>query len=96
MTYSGVFTPEARAQLVALFRYIEIDASPAIAKRFTDAIVEHCERFRELPARSVRLVDMKSFASAAVLERDLGIAYPEPCDEFMPPLPALGDAAKKL
>jgi plasmid stabilization system protein ParE len=54
MVYSVVFTPEARAQLIALYRYIEIDASPAIAQRFTDAIVNHCERFREFPARSVR------------------------------------------
>src|SRR5580692_10549715 len=47
------------AQLIALYRYIEIDASPAIAQRFTDAIVNHCERFRELPARSVRRDDIR-------------------------------------
>jgi plasmid stabilization system protein ParE len=52
MAYSVVFTPEARAQLIALYRYMAVDASPAIAQRFTDAIVNHCERFRELPARS--------------------------------------------
>ena len=32
---------------------------PAIAHRFTDAIVNHCERFRELPARSVRRDDIR-------------------------------------
>jgi len=31
--------------LIALYPYIEIDASPAIAQRFTDAIANHCERF---------------------------------------------------
>jgi plasmid stabilization system protein ParE len=36
MAYSVVFTQEARAQLIALYRYIEIDASPAIAQRFTE------------------------------------------------------------
>jgi hypothetical protein len=35
MAYSVVFTPEARAQLIALDRHIAIDASPAIAQRFT-------------------------------------------------------------
>ena len=59
MAYSVVFTPEARAQLIALYRYIEIDASPAIAQRFTDAIVNHCELFRELPARAVRRDDIR-------------------------------------
>jgi plasmid stabilization system protein ParE len=59
MAYSVVFTPEARAQLIALYRHIEIHASPAIAQRFTDAIVNHCERFRELPARAVRRDDIR-------------------------------------
>ena len=48
MAYSVVFTPEARAQLIALYRYIEIDASPAIAQRFTDAIVNHFIQAQEL------------------------------------------------
>jgi plasmid stabilization system protein ParE len=43
MVYSVVFTPEARAKPIALYRYIEIDASPPIAQRFTDAIVNRCE-----------------------------------------------------
>jgi plasmid stabilization system protein ParE len=43
MAYSVVFTPEARAQLIALYRYIEIDASPAIAQKITDAIVNHMQ-----------------------------------------------------
>jgi toxin ParE1/3/4 len=59
MVYSVVFTPEARAQLIALYRFIATDASPAIAQRFTDAIVDHCERFREFPARSVRRDDIR-------------------------------------
>jgi toxin ParE1/3/4 len=59
MAYSVVFTPEARAQLISLYRHIAIDASPAIAQRFTDAIANQCERFRELPARSVRRDDIR-------------------------------------
>ena len=58
MAYSVVFTPEAGAQLIALYRYIETDASPAIAQRFTDAIINRCERFRELPTRSSRIMSI--------------------------------------
>jgi plasmid stabilization system protein ParE len=50
MAYSVVYTPEAREQLRALYRYIaKKEAWPAIAQRLTDAIVHHCERFREFP-----------------------------------------------
>jgi toxin ParE1/3/4 len=59
MAHSVVFTPEARAQLVALYRYIETEASPAIAKRFTDAIVNHCEGFRTFPERAIRRDDIR-------------------------------------
>ena len=36
MAYSVVFTPQARAQLIALYRYNANDASPVIAQLFTD------------------------------------------------------------
>jgi toxin ParE1/3/4 len=75
MAYSVVFTPEARAQLIALYRYIEIDASPAIAQKFTDAIVNHCDRFRELPARSVRRDDIRPGASPHELSRPSGHCF---------------------
>jgi toxin ParE1/3/4 len=59
MVYSVVYTPEALEQLRALYRYIESAASPVIAQRFTDAIVDHCDRFRELPARAIRRDDIR-------------------------------------
>ena len=59
MAYSVVFTPEARAQLIALYRYIETKASPAIADRYTSAIINYCEGFRELPRRAVRRDDIR-------------------------------------
>lgn len=59
MPYSVVFTPEARAQLIALYRYIETKVSPAIAERYTSAIVNYCEGFRELPHRAVRRDDIR-------------------------------------
>jgi len=36
MTYSAVFSPQALAQLLGIYRYLEKAASPAIPQRFTD------------------------------------------------------------
>ena len=49
--YSIVYTPEAEAQLLALYHYIAIEASPVTAARFTDEIVERCEALRSFPER---------------------------------------------
>lgn len=49
--YSIVYTPEAEDQLLALYHYLSIEASPATAARFTDAIVERCEALRDFPER---------------------------------------------
>lgn len=43
MTSRVVFTPEAEAQLVALYRTVADAASPAVANRYTGAIVSYCE-----------------------------------------------------
>jgi toxin ParE1/3/4 len=59
MAYSIVYTPEALEQLRALYRYIAKEASPEIAQRFTDAIVHHCESFREFPERAIRRDDIR-------------------------------------
>lgn len=59
MTYTVVFTPEAEEQLAELYRYIEKEASPEIALRYTNAILAHCEGFGELPRRAVRRDDIR-------------------------------------
>lgn len=51
MTYHVVFSPEAEAQLVALYFHIAEAASPEIAAKYTDAIVKECESLRTLPVR---------------------------------------------
>jgi len=43
MPHTVSFAPEAEAQMLALFRYIAIEASPEIAERYLGAVVEHCE-----------------------------------------------------
>ncbi|WP_454715124.1 type II toxin-antitoxin system RelE/ParE family toxin [Caulobacter segnis] len=49
--YSIIYTPEAEAQLLALYHYLAFEASPVTAARFTDAIVERCEALRDFPER---------------------------------------------
>ena len=39
MSYRVVFTPQAEGQLVEMYRYLAISASPDIAARYTEAIV---------------------------------------------------------
>ncbi|MEJ3590694.1 MULTISPECIES: type II toxin-antitoxin system RelE/ParE family toxin [Pseudomonas] len=46
MAYTVEFAAQALEQLTALYRYIATAASPLIAKRYTDAIVTHCEELR--------------------------------------------------
>ena len=41
MRYRVIFSPEADAQLVGIYRYIAGQASPMIAERFTTAIVDY-------------------------------------------------------
>lgn len=57
--YSVIFAPEAEAQLLALYHYLALEASPAMAARFTDAIVEHCESLRDFPDRGAPRFDVR-------------------------------------
>jgi toxin ParE1/3/4 len=57
--YRIVFSPEADAQLVGIYRYIACEASPAIAERFTGAIVDHCEGFDTFPHRGTQRDDLR-------------------------------------
>ena len=51
MSHRIVFSPEADAQLIGIYRYIAREASPATAERFTAAIADYCERFETFPER---------------------------------------------
>ena len=57
--YTVVFTPEAQSQLVALYRYIAAAASPALAARYTDAVVAYCEGLRTFPHRGIMRDDIR-------------------------------------
>jgi len=59
MLYRVVFAPEAEEQLLALYRYIARAASPNIAARYTNAIVDYCARFDQLPLRGTKRDDIR-------------------------------------
>jgi plasmid stabilization system protein ParE len=59
MHYRVVFTPEALAQLEALYCYVAQAASPDIAARYTDAIVTYCEGLHTFPLRGTRRDDIR-------------------------------------
>ncbi len=46
-----VFAPEAEEQLTSIYRFIAAAASPAIAARYTNAIVTYCEGLRTFSHR---------------------------------------------
>ena len=58
MIYTVILLPEARAQLIELDAHIAVAASPEIAARYTDAIMDffafHCAFFRNVePAATI-------------------------------------------
>ena len=75
MTYTVLFTPEAEEQLAELYRFIEKEASPTVALRYTSAIVAHCEGFRELPRRAVRRDDIRPGLHITIYKGRAVIAY---------------------
>ncbi len=59
MNYRVVFSPEAEEHLAALYRHIATASSPAIAARYTEAIVSYCEGLRTIPHRGTMRDDVR-------------------------------------
>lgn len=78
MSYRVVFSPEAEAQLVALYGYIAAAASPDIAARYTEAIVSYCESLSTFPHRGNVRDDVRpglritNYKKRAVIAFDVG------------------------
>lgn len=70
-----VFSPEAEAQLVKLYGYIAVNASPAIAESYPGAIVERCERLGEMPLAGVARDDIRRGMRATFFRKRVVIAY---------------------
>ena len=59
MSYRVEFTPEALDQMAALYQYISVAASPAIAMRYTEAILSYCESLNRFPHRGTVRDDVR-------------------------------------
>lgn len=59
MSYRVVFSPESEMQLIDLYRYIEQEASSAIALRYTEGIVAFCESLSSFPMRGNQRDDVR-------------------------------------
>ena len=57
--YTVVFAPEAEDNLVTLYEYIAEHGSPAMAARYTEAIVAYCEGLSTLPHVGTRRDDIR-------------------------------------
>ena len=76
-----VFTPEARSQLLELYRRIALNASPAIAARYTDALVSRCEALAEFPERGSPRDDVRPGLRITHYRRRTVIAFAVDADQ---------------
>ena len=75
MRYRVVFTPEAEEQLADLYSYIAFKAAPAIAEKYTDAIVTYCEGLDSFPHRGTRRDDVRPGLRITNYKRRAVIAF---------------------
>lgn len=69
------FSPEAEAQIVALYEYLAANASPRIAEAYTNAIIERCERLGETPLAGVARDDIRRGLRLTFFRKRVAIAY---------------------
>lgn len=75
MRYRIIFSPEADAQLVDIYRHIAREASPEIAEQFTSAIIDYCEGFGIFPQRGALRDDLRPGLRTVGFRRRITIAF---------------------
>jgi toxin ParE1/3/4 len=75
VAYRVVFAPEARAQLLSIYRYIAGEAGLPVALAFTTAIVDYCESFTTFPNRGTRRDDLRPGLRTIGFRRRVTIAF---------------------
>ena len=81
MSYLVVFTPEAEAQLIELYDYLAVEASPETAARFTDGIVTYCESLSSFPVRGTRRDDVRPGLRITSYRKRVVIAFAVDADQ---------------
>ena len=75
MNYRVVFSPEAEEQLVALYYYIADAASPEIAARYTEGIIDYCNGLQVSPHRGTLRNDIRPGIRVTNYKKRAMIAY---------------------
>lgn len=75
MAYEVVFSPEARADLIALFDYIAEQSGTGIAIGYIDRIEHYCKGFVTAPERGTRRDDLRPGLRIVGFERRIAIAF---------------------
>lgn len=83
MRYRVSFSVEAKAQLANIYRYIALEASPAIADSFTGALVDQCEALNRFPLRGTPRNDVRPGLRTIAFRRRVTIAYFVADDQVM-------------
>jgi toxin ParE1/3/4 len=73
--YRVTLTPDAKEQLDAIYDYIAAQASPEIARSFTDAIIARCAGLAEFPHRGTQRDDLRPGVRTVPFHRRVTIAY---------------------
>lgn len=75
MIYRVAFSPKALDQLIALNSYIADAASPRVADRYTDSIVEFCFSLANFPERGTRRDDISPGLRVTSYRKRMTIAF---------------------
>jgi len=75
MGYGVVFAPEARAQLISIYRHLAGAAGPARALAFSESIVEYCESFTTFPNRGTPRNDLRPGLRTVGFRKRVTIAF---------------------
>ena len=70
-----IYSPQAEAQLLALFFQIARAASPEIAARYIDGIMHQCESLSTFPMRGTRRDDLHPGLRVFGFRRRVSIAF---------------------
>jgi len=81
MPYTVVFTPEAEAQLLELYGYLAVEASPETAARFTDGIVTYCESLITFPLRGTRRDEVRPGLRITSYRKRVVVAFAVDADQ---------------
>ena len=75
MAHAIILTPEARDHLDAIYDYIAAAASPDLAWRFTEGILDHIGKLTDFPHRGTMRDDLRPGLRMIAWRRRVTIAF---------------------